>query len=501
MPKKPVVLIILDGWGYREEKENNAIAEANTPFFDYLWSNCPHSLLEASGLYVGLPDGQMGNSEVGHTTIGAGKAIDTDLVRISKAAERNEFSKIPAFQKLFEHIKKHNSTLHVKGMVSPGGVHSHHDHLFAFLRTAKEAGVEKIALHIFTDGRDTAPQSAHEYVRELENELLRLGVGVIASVSGRYYAMDRDKNWNRLHKAKEAIFNGSGLVCKNCTPSEVIKKLHAEGKTDEHFEPMVFVDENEKGFRVEKNDGIFFFNFRSDRARYFSQLIAEVAEDQNLCFVTMTEYQKGLPCLVAFEPTEIETTLAAEVSKAGLTQMHVAETEKYAHATFFLNGGREVPHDNEEHVLVESRKDIPTHDLAPEMKAKEVADKAIEHIHKGTDFVFINFANPDMVGHTAKKEAIVTALEVVDEQLKRVIEEINKVGGAALVTADHGNAEVNIDEQGRPHTAHTTNRVPAILIGVDKNMHNGSLQDIAPTILSLLDIPKPACMTGEPLTE
>lgn len=501
MTKKPVVLIILDGWGHREEKKNNAIAEANTPFFDHLWSSYPHSLLEASGLYVGLPDGQMGNSEVGHTTIGAGKAIDTDLVRISKAAEKNEFGKIPAFQKLFEHVKKHNSTLHVKGMVSPGGVHSHHDHLFAFLRTAKEVGIKKIALHVFTDGRDTAPQSAHEYVRELENELLRLGVGVIASVSGRYYAMDRDKNWDRIQKAKDVIFYGKGLVCKNCTPSEVIKKLHTEGKIDEHFEPMVFVDENEKAFCVEKNDGIFFFNFRSDRARYFSQLITEVAENQNLCFVTMTEYQKGLPCLVAFEPTEIETTLAAEISKAGLTQMHVAETEKYAHATFFLNGGREVPHDNEEHVLIESRKDITTHDLAPEMKAKEIADKAIEYIKKGTNFIFINFANPDMVGHTAKKQAIITALEVVDIQLKRVVDEINKAGGVAFVTADHGNAEVNIDEQGRPHTAHTTNRVPAILIGTDKKMRNGSLQDIAPTILSFMDIPKPDCMTGETLVE
>ena len=493
--KKQVALIVLDGWGYREEKEHNAIAEAKTPFFDYLWSKHPHTLLEASGESVGLPEGQMGNSEIGHMTIGAGKVIYTDLVRISKSAENDEFKANPVFVKLFDHIKKHDSTLHVMGLVSPGGIHSYTDHLYSFLKTAKEAGINKIAVHVFTDGRDTPPKSASKYVKELEDFLNELGVGFIASISGRYYAMDRDNNWDRLVKFEDIIFEGKGQK-SNLKPSEYLESCYLNNITDEHVESVAFKDA-----KINKNDGVFFFNFRSDRARMLSNKISQKVKDLNLVFVTLTKYEDGLNCEVAFPPIEIETTLANEISKAGLSQSHIAETEKFAHATFFLNGGRENPHGGESHILVPSRKDISTHDLAPKMKASEITDKAVEEINKGTDFIFINFANADMVGHTANVEAIVEGIEEVDVQLKRVVETLNKKGGVAFVTADHGNAEINFDKNsGQKHTAHTISPVPAIVTmdGV-KMTEKGSLADIAPTILKILGISKPESMTGNNL--
>jgi len=496
---KQIALIVLDGWGYREDPKNNAVAQAKTPFFTSLWNSYPHSLLEASGLHVGLPDGQMGNSEIGHTTIGAGKIIDTDLVRIEKSIKSGEFEKNPAFMALFEHVKKNNSTLHVQGLVSDGGVHSHHDHLFAFLKAAKKHGIKRVAVHAFTDGRDTAPQSAAKYLKELEVVLEEVGIGFIATVAGRFYAMDRDNNWDRLTKVEQALFECKGNVCE-LKPSQYIEELYKNGKLDEHLEPIVCLDTNGKGCAVQDNDAVFFFNFRADRARMLSTKMLERQQKNNVCFATLTEYSAEFKCLVAFPPVSIETTLAKEIAEAGLTQAHIAETEKFPHATYFLNGGKEKPHTNEKHIMLASRKDVPTHDLAPKMRAEGIADKAIEEIEAGANFIFINFANPDMVGHTANVPAIIEAVEEVDAQLKRVLDALHAKGGIAFVTADHGNAEVNIDPvTGEKHTAHTTNPVPAVLTSRDYKMKNGSLADIAPTILKLLDIKQPKAMTGTTL--
>ena len=498
--RKPHILIVLDGWGHREDIKDNAIAEAKIPFFRHLMETYPHALLDASSESVGLPDGQMGNSEVGHMTIGAGKIIDTDLVKIAKAIRDNEFATNPAFMTLFDHVKKYDSILHVKGLLSSGGVHSHSDHLFAFLKAAKEAGITKIAIHAFTDGRDTGPRSTAGFLRELEDVIDDLGIGFIATATGRFYAMDRDNNWDRLETVEKAVFHGESKVSHQTRkPLEIIESLYEQGVVDEHIEPIIFLDEEGNSTTINDNDGIFFFNFRSDRARMLSSKILSHADDKNLCFVTLTEYDKNIPSIVAFPPSVIATTIAQEVSEAGLTQAHIAETEKYAHATYFLNGGRELPHPNEEHILVESRKDIQTHDLAPKMRAKEIADKAVECIEKGTDFMFINFANADMVGHTGNREALLIALEEVDTQLKRVIEAALEKGGVAFITADHGNAETNIDQEtGETHTAHTTNLVPAI-VTTSGTLQNGSLADIAPTMLHLMHLPQPEAMTGKNL--
>ncbi len=517
-PKKQVVLIVLDGWGYREDPKHNAIAAAKTPNFTKYWEQFPHTLLEASGLAVGLPEGQMGNSEVGHSTIGAGKSLDTDLVRIKKAINQNEFVTNPAFIKLFEHVKKHNSVLHVKGLLGTGGVHAHSEHLFAFLKAAKESGIEKIAIHVFTDGRDTAPQSSAEFMKELEEVLQKVGVGFIATASGRFYAMDRDNNWDRLKKVEDALFECKGNVCHLLPevekPSDFIAKLHKEGVLDEHLEPVIFADEQGNTYKISENDGVFFFNFRADRARMISKKISEHVKTKNLCFITLTEYQKDLECLVAFPQVRAETTLAKEISAGGLTQAHIAETEKFPHATYFLNGGVETPYPGEKHILLDSRKDVPTHDLAPKMRAESIADKAIEEINAGTNFLFINVANPDMVGHTANVPAIIEAIEEVDTQLGRVVEAtLSRPDTALFITADHGNAEVNVDEKtGEKHTAHTLNYVPAIWTETGKEFScteihtttgdvcaGGTLADIAPTVLAELGLTKPETMTGNNL--
>jgi len=495
--KLPVALIILDGWGYRKETKDNAIATADTPFFDSLLAEFPHTLLQASEESVGLPDGQMGNSEVGHITIGAGAIMDTDLVRISKAATGNEFLRNVAFGTLFSHVLKHDSVLHIKGLLSDGGIHSHTDHLSALLEAAKAAGLTKIAIHAFTDGRDTAPQSAASYLRDLEEVIDDLGIGFIATASGRFYAMDRDKNWDRIEKAERAIFHGdAGRTVRDRKPSEILSELYAEGVLDEHLEPVVFLDERGEAYSIRKNDGVLFFNFRSDRSRQLSARIVEHAKEKNLCFVTLTQYDETLPAIVAFPPQLPETTLGHEVANAGLRQTHVAETEKYAHSTYFLNGGRELPEDGEEDILVESRKDIRTHDEAPKMRAHEIADRAIDALERGTDFLFINFANADMVGHTGNVPKIIEAIECLDSELRRVIGKISAVGGIAIITADHGNAELNVDpDTGETHTAHTTNPVPFI-VTAPGTVRAGGLADIAPTVLSILGLPVPSAMTG-----
>lgn len=527
--KKQICLIILDGWGYSENTSHNAIASANTPNFNSYWNTYPHTLLEASGFAVGLPEGQMGNSEIGHTTIGAGKAMDTDLVRIKKAIEADEFVTNPAFIKIFDHVTLHNSILHVKGLLGNGGVHAHTDHLIAFLEAAKRSRVKKIAIHVFTDGRDTAPQSSVQYLEELETALTRIGIGFIATATGRFYAMDRDNNWDRLAKAESAIYECVGNIChinKDIkTPSEYIKKLHKEGVLDEHLEPVVFLDENGQSYPISQNDGVFFFNFRADRARMLAKNIAKKAIELNLCFVTLTEYQKELNCLIAFPKSKITTTLAKEISEAHLTQAHIAETEKFPHATYFLNGGVEIPYTGESHIMLESRKDVQTHDLAPKMRAEDIAREAISQIKSGTNFIFINFANPDMVGHTANVPAIIEAIEEVDTQLGHVVtamlEQGIKTGNqvSVFITADHGNAEMNFNVvSGEKHTAHTINPVPAIYVSnsnisfsspiissstITKQKFSpiigGNLTDIAPTILTILDIDIPQEMTGKNL--
>ncbi len=501
MKSKQVALIILDGWGYREDSNHNAISLSKTPVFDSLWNSYPHSLLEASGLAVGLPEGQMGNSEVGHSTIGAGKPLDTDLVRIEKSINSGDFDKNPVFLKLFEHVNKNKSVLHLNGLVGNGGVHSHQKHLLAFLRAAKKHGVEKIAIHAITDGRDTPPQSSKEFIKELEEVCEEVGIARIVTLSGRFYAMDRDNNWDRVERAEKVMFDCEGGVCKS-KPSEHLKNVHDEGKLDEHLEPTIFVDNEGKKLKVEDNDAIFFFNFRSDRARMISKKIMERIEGRNVLFATLTQYNKEFKCESAFLPISIETVLAKEISNAGLTQSHIAETEKFPHVTYFFNGGNEKVYPGEKQILLDSRKDVPTHDLAPKMRAEGIADAAIKEIGSGVNFILINFANPDMVGHTANVPAIVEAIEEVDYQLGRVLDALKVSGGVAFVTADHGNAELNFDESTlEKHTSHTINPVPAVVTLNSLKVRNGNLSDIAPTILVLLGLDKPKSMEGNSLVE
>lgn len=497
---KQVVLIILDGWGYREETTHNAVAMAKTPNFDRYWNIYPHTLLEASGEAVGLPEGQVGNSEIGHMTIGAGRTLDTDLVRIGKSIKEDSFGKQNAFGQLFEHVRKHDSAVHVLGLLGTGGVHAHHDHLVAFLKACQKQGLTKVYLHVFTDGRDTAPQSATGFLKTLEDELETIGVGRIATMSGRFYAMDRDSNWDRLAKAEWALFEGKGKM-HTLKPSEIMSSLHAEGVYDEHMEPVVITDTNGTTYPIKENDGVFFFNFRADRARMMTESLLKRKEEKNLFILTMTEYSSKYDAVVAFPPETLQTTLAQEVSLAGMTQAHIAETEKFPHATYFLNGGVEDPYAGEEHVLLNSRKDVQTHDLAPKMRAEGIADEAINRISDNVNFIFINFANPDMVGHTANVPAIIEALEETDMQLGRVIEVLIVNGGTAIITADHGNAEVNFDTVGNvPHTAHTLNKVPCIITKEGISIvDNGDLTWLAPTVLKLLNIEKPISMTGKEL--
>jgi 2,3-bisphosphoglycerate-independent phosphoglycerate mutase len=501
MNKKQVTLVVLDGWGYREEKKDNAIAGAIKPTYDNLWNNYPHSLLGASGVAVGLPEGQMGNSEVGHMIIGAGKVLYQDLVRIEKDIKDNNFGNTENFNTLFNHIKENNSTLHIMGLLSDGGVHSHISHLFGFLKVAKENNIEKVAIHIFTDGRDTPPQSGALYIRQLEDKIKELGIGFIASISGRFYSMDRDKNWDRIEKAQDVIFNGEGGEVCNIEPSVYVENLYKDGKVDEHLVPFVCVGSDNQKHIIEKNDGIFFFNFRADRSRQMVSRILEKQKEENLCLLTMTDYGEDYKTLVAYSPIKIATTLSKEVSDAGLTQVHIAETEKFAHVTYFFNGGVEGCYPNEEHILIPSRKDIQTYDLAPKMGAKQIATNVIEQIKKGTDFIFVNFANADMVGHTAEVPAIIEAVEEIDRELGRIFEALKESGGVLCITADHGNAEINIDPiTGNRHTSHTSDPVPFIITDSTKSIRKiGTLADIAPTILELFDIKKPESMTGESL--
>lgn len=502
MLKKQIALIVLDGWGYREDNKDNAINEAKKPVFDNLWNTCPHTTLEASGLKLGLPEGQIGNSEIGHMTIGAGRILEEDLVRINKAILNGEIEDSGTLHKLFDHVIKNNSKLHIAGLVSPGGVHSHISHLFACLQAAKDYGVTKILIHVFTDGRDTPPNAGAGYIKQLEDFIEKLGVGEIASVSGRLYAMDRDKRWERLAKAEEVIFDGKGIIC-DIKPSVFLENLYKEGLiSDESLLPFVCKNKDGGTYTLDKNDGFFLFNFRADRMRMLTERLIAKAKDNNILITTMTDYGKEFDFPVVFPQVKITVTLGKVLSENGLTQAHIAETEKFAHATYFLNCGEETPYKGEEQILVQSPKDVLTYDLAPKMAASGVADKAIEQINKGADFIFINFANADMVGHTAAVPAIITAIEEVDKELGRVLEVLKVNNGIACVTADHGNAEINIDQKtGDRHTSHTTDPVPFILTNMIGTLHKGTLADITPTILKILDIKKPEEMTGESLID
>jgi len=494
MKYKPVVLIVLDGWGYREEMKDNAIASAKKPFFDHLWQTYPHCLLKASGPAVGLPEGQIGTSEIGHLTIGAGQVVETELVRINKSITDGTFGQNPAFQKLFTWVKENNSTLQVMGLVSPGGIHSHSDHLYAFLATAKDAGVTKVAIHAFLDGRDDPPKSGADYLVDLENKIKEIGIGHIASVCGRYFAMDRDHNWDRTDIALKVITEGQEEISA-LSPSEAVRARYEQGESDEYLKPLIFSGLDGQTTSLTPNDAIFMFNFRTDRLRQLAHKLKEQMIAKNWNIATMTDYGDDLDLPAAFPNIKVADTLAKEISQAGLTQTHIAETEKFAHATYFLDGGGEKTVPGEKQILIESRKDIATHDQAPEMKAKEITDIALKEISAGGDFIFINYANADMVGHTANVPAIITAVETIDGELKRIVEAVTAAGGVALITADHGNAELNVDQAtGKPHTAHTTNPVPCLLTTTDFKLRDGTLANIAGTILKLLELETPKKM-------
>ncbi|MEK7130828.1 MAG: 2,3-bisphosphoglycerate-independent phosphoglycerate mutase [Patescibacteria group bacterium] len=496
-----VVLLILDGWGLSDEKEYNAIVKAKTPNFNYLWDNFPHSVLEASGKAVGLPEGQMGNSEVGHLNIGAGRIVYQDLEKINKAIEENLMEKNPILTQVFEKVKKHNSTLHIKGLVSPGGVHSHEQHLYTLINLAKKAGVLRVFVHAFTDGKDTPPKSAEKYIEELEKVCKDSGIACIASLSGRYYAMDRDNNWERTTCAFNAITKGEGK--KYDSALEAIRGNYEEGKTDEFIEPCVIHTANGKTCEVADHDAMIFFNFRSDRAKQLAKKFMEECHAQDFTYLTMTKYDESLSSEVLFGGENIPDNLAEIISKNNLKQLHIAETEKFAHVTSFFDGGKQDPCALEDRKLIESNK-VATHDLMPEMKAKEITEEIMSAMQKGEHhFIVANFANLDMVGHGGKMKEAITAVETVDSSIGRIMKEVEKSDYVLIITADHGNAEKMFDPKtNQAHTAHTGNPVPFIMMKKDlKLFGSGKLADIAPTILQIMNIEKPKAMTGVSLIE
>jgi 2,3-bisphosphoglycerate-independent phosphoglycerate mutase len=470
-----VVLVVLDGWGCASPGPGNAVSLANTPVFDRLWQQYPHTTLAASGEAVGLPDGQMGNSEVGHLTIGSGRILFQDLMRVNKAIESGDFFENEALRSVFERGER----VHLLGLVSHGGVHSHIDHLRALLEFAPE----KTWIHAFTDGRDVSPHAA-------VHDLAELPAARIATVAGRYYAMDRDKRWERTERALDAIVSGDSGHADD--PVAAVQASYDAGVTDEFVEPVV-IDGTPR--LDPERDSAIFFNFRPDRARQLSEKLGELGVD----LTTMTRYRDDFSFPVAFEEQTVTGVLAEALSEHGVRQLHAAETEKYAHVTYFFDGGREQEFDGETRLLVPSPRDVGTYDEKPEMSAQELTDRFVEEIGKGYAFAVINFANPDMVGHTGVIPAVVQAVETVDECLGRVVEAVEAAGGACVVTADHGNAEVQLNEDGSPHTAHTTNPVPLILTQDGLSLRGGELSDLAPTVLALLGYPKPLQMTGENL--
>ena len=501
MNKTPTTLIIMDGFGLRTETEGNAVAAANTPRLDQFFQEYAHTELSASGLDVGLPAGQMGNSEVGHTNIGAGRVVFQDLPRISKSIDDGDFFQNPAYVHAMDACKEKRSALHLMGLLSNGGVHSHIDHLFALIQMAKDRGLERVYIHAFLDGRDVSPTSGVDYVTRTVEKCRELGVGKIATLMGRYYAMDRDKRWDRLERAYDAMVYGEGI--QNPDPVSAIRESYQNGVTDEFVEPVVC----DKEGTISDNDAIIFFNYRPDRAREITRAFVDPAFDGfqreyfPVTYVCNTEYDATMPnVLVAFPRITIHNGLGEYLSKLGLTQLRIAETEKYAHVTFFFNGGVEAPYPGEDRVLVASPK-VATYDLQPEMSAYEVTEKCVERIESGAyDVIILNFANCDMVGHTGNYDAAVKAVETVDECVGKVVDATLKMGGIAMITADHGNAEQMLQSDGvSPMTAHTTNPVPFILCGAGNELREGRLADIAPTILDVMGLEKPEEMDGQSL--
>ena len=506
--KKPLALIIMDGFGLRKETEGNAIAAAKHPNLDRLWATCPHTQIGASGMDVGLPDGQMGNSEVGHTNMGAGRIVYQELTRITKSIEDGEYLSNPVLLHAMENAKKPGAALHLMGLLSDGGVHSHIHHLFGLIEMAKKMGVEKVYIHCFMDGRDVPPTSGAEYIEELQKELEKTGVGKIATVSGRYYAMDRDNRWERVVKAYDAMVNGEGVKAPD--PAAMMRQSYADGVTDEFIVPAVVTE----GAEVKSGDSVIFFNFRPDRARELTRTLVDPDfagfERKKgffpLTYICMTQYDATMPNVeVAYAPQSLANTFGEYISKNGLTQLRIAETEKYAHVTFFFNGGVEASYPGEDRALIPSPK-VATYDLQPEMSAYLVTDEVVKRIRSGKyDVIILNYANCDMVGHTGVFEAAVKAVEAVDTCLGRTLAAIEEMGGRAFVTADHGNADMMTDEEGNPFTAHTTNPVPFIAVGFPEGTkllpHGGRLADIAPTMLQALGLPQPAEMTGRSMLE
>ncbi|ASW43396.1 MAG: 2,3-bisphosphoglycerate-independent phosphoglycerate mutase [Clostridiales bacterium] len=506
MAKKPVMLMILDGFGIAPESDGNAVRRANTPNLDSLFAKYPHTQLQASGLFVGLPDGQMGNSEVGHLNIGAGRVIYQELTRITKEIEEGGFFKNEALTLAINNVKDNNKSLHLMGLLSNGGVHSHIDHLKGLLKLAKESGVQNVYVHGFMDGRDVPPTSGKEFIIEIENYMKEIGLGKLATISGRYYAMDRDNRWERVELAYNAMVLGKGEEANSAV--EAIERSYADNKTDEFVLPTVI----DKNGMIKDGDSIIFFNFRPDRAREITRAIndkefAGFKRDRlNLTFVTMTQYDKTLEGVhIAYKPESITNTLGEYVSKHGKNQLRIAETEKYAHVTFFFNGGVEKENPGEDRALIPSPK-VATYDLKPEMSAYEVTDELINRLDQDKyDMIILNFANPDMVGHTGVVEAAIKAIEAVDECVGKIVNKVLEKDGDVFITADHGNSETMIDfSTGNPYTAHTTNPVPFLWASnhtEGKGLHEGKLADIAPTILDRMGLDVPAEMTGKTLIE
>ena len=502
MAKKPVMLMILDGFGLAPKSDGNAVEAAQKPNYNRLMTQYPSTQLQASGLFVGLPDGQMGNSEVGHLNIGAGRIIYQELTRITKEIEEGGFFKNEALTLAVENAKKNNSALHLLGLLSDGGVHSHIDHVKGLLKLAKDAGLTKVYLHAFMDGRDVPPSSGKDFIVEIEKYMKELGVGKIATVSGRYYAMDRDNRWERVELAYNAMVLGKGEVASSAV--EAIDKSYHDNKTDEFVLPSVVDSEG----TIKNGDSVIFFNFRPDRAREITRAINDKEfagfnrEALDLTFVTLTQYDKTLEGVnVAYRPEGINNTLGEYVSNKGLNQLRIAETEKYAHVTFFFNGGVEKEYPGEDRALIASPK-VATYDLKPEMSAYEVTDELLKRLDEDKyDMIILNFANPDMVGHTGVMEAAVKAIETVDGCLGKLADKILEKDGTLFVTADHGNAEIMIDfSTGNPFTAHTTDPVPFIWVSnrtEGRSLKEGKLADIAPTMLNEMGLDKPAEMTGE----
>lgn len=502
----PVVLVVLDGWGIREEIEHNAIALAHTPNIDSFFRIYPHTKLTASGEHVGLPDGQFGNSEVGHMTMGTGTVIDQDLVRINKDIHEHTLEQHDVFNEIFSYVNNKKGKIHIIGLFSSGGVHSHEDHFLSIIQKALKSGVLSIVLHPFLDGRDTPHVSGADSLMRLERLCSSYKQIHIGSISGRYYPMDRDNNYERTDKAFRAIVYGeaSTMYKNEMLPSDIIKTFYHQGIYDEHIEPFVMESSTGTSWKLEEGDGVITTNFRKDRMRQLVSRLEHYIDGKDIRLVTMTKYSDDSRASVAYPKQHIIVTLGSELASHGYKQARIAETEKYAHVTYFFNGGSDIIYPHQDNILIPSRRDIKTHDEAPQMRAKEITDEALLHLST-YEFMLINYANADMVGHSANEQAIVTAIECIDKELGRLSDAVISIGGTLIITSDHGNAEVTVDpETGFPRTAHTSNRVPFLFMNNSYKpllKSHGVLKDIAPTILALFGINKPDEMTGSSLID